>query len=290
MQFTLIHQDAVGAKTTAIRTISFLQLAKHLTFAGIDRKYFYAMPFRYLANFFDLFQNYDLIDGQIRPFWLLSSDPTERNYISNRLGRAVADHLSKSIYLARYTHSYECAMALAGFAITGKRPDFYCDTGNQQFSVEAKGYSTLSMSDKEMNGHKAQSKTGPLAVNFSVASVAYGLYQAPKVKYYDPPLEDVEYQRDLNFRLRANYYSAVLFFLTESGFFEPTATQEGRYRRFISRRLGSTIDILVDDDVFKLAWNEQDWNYEREQELNDADESFIDRDGIGVIMGYDRRQ
>ena len=248
------------------------------------------MPFRYLANFFDLFQNYDFIDGRIRPFWLLSSDPTERNYISNRLGRALADHLSKSIYLARYTHSYECAMALAGLAIAGKRPDFYCDTGIQQFAVEAKGYSTLWVSDNEMKSHQAQSATGPLAVNFSLASVAYGLYQTPKVKYYDPPLENAEYQRDLNLRLRSNYYSAVLFFLTESGLFEPIAAQEGRHRRFISRRLGSTIDILVDEDVFRRAWNEQDWNYERNQELNDADDSFIDRDGIGIIMAYDRRQ
>ena len=290
MHFTLLHQDAAGAKATASRTISFLQLAKHLTFAGIDRKYFHALPFRYLANFFDLFQNYDLIDGRIRPLWVLSSDPTEKNYISNRLGRALADHLSKSIYLARYTHSYECAMALAGLAITGKRPDFYCDTGTQQFAVEAKGYSTPSVSDMEMTGHKAQSSTGPLAVNFSVASVAYGLYQRPKVKFYDPPQEGAKYQRDLNLRLRANYYSAVLFFLTESGLFERSAAREGRNRRFRSRRLGNTIDILVDDDVFRSAWNERDWSYERDQQLNDAEGSFVDRDGVGVIITDDRRQ
>ena len=290
MQFTLIHQDAAGTKTTANRSISFLQLAKHLTFAGIDRTYFLGMPCRYLSNFFDLFQNYDLAAGRMRPFGLLHSDPTERSYISYRLGRALADHLSKSIYLARYTHSYECAMELAGLAIAGERPDFYCDNGVQQFAVETKGYSTRSVSENKMREHKEQSKTGPLAVNFSVASVAYDLYQTPEVKYYDPPLKDAAYQRDLNQRLRANYYSAVLLFLKESGMFEPIAAQEGRYRRFISRRLGSTIDILVDDDVFRSAWKEQGWNYERDQELNDADSSFIDRDGIGAILADDRRQ
>lgn len=290
MQFNLTYQDAAGVKTNSSRAISFLQLAKHMTFAGIDKAYFRALPFRYLANFFDLFQNYDIVNGQIQPLWLLSSDPTERNYISNRLGRALADHLSKLIYLARYTHSYECAMALSGFPITGKRPDFYCDTGTQQFAVEAKGYSTPSVSDMEMTGHKAQSSTGPLVVNFSVASVAYGLYHKPKVKYYDPPRENAEYQRDLNHRLRANYYSAVLFFLRESGLFDTVSAQEGRYKRFISRRLGNTLDILIDDDVFRSAWNEQTWNYERDQELNDAENSFVDRDGLGVVMVYDRRQ
>ena len=282
MRFELTHQNAAGVKATSSREISYLQLVKHLTFAGIDKAFFFALPARYMANFFEFSQHYNFFRGRIYPLNILAADPTERNYISNRLGRAMADHLSKSIYLARYTHSYECAMAIAGFQITGTRPDFYCDTGVQQFAVEAKGLSVPSVSDAQMAEHKIQSTSGPLPVNFSVASVAYGLYRRPKVKYYDPIQEGLEYQRTLNLSLRSNYYAAVLTFVSESGLFDREPTREGRQQRFRSRQLMNGTDILIDDEVFRSAWNDSAWSYDRDEEIGEA--KFMDRDGIGVMQ------
>lgn len=104
-------------------------------------------------------------------------------------------------------------MALKGYNIEGDRPDFYCDTFTEQFAVEAKGYSAQSVSDAQMSKHKDQSETGPLSINFSVASVAYNLYKKPKIKFYDPISDNVPYENDLNSRLRELYYQNVLFFI-----------------------------------------------------------------------------
>jgi len=167
---------------------------------------------RYASLFFEfvptLFGN-----GKFERFPDLASDPTETAYLSNKIGRAFADYFSKNVYNAIFTHSYECAMIEAGFPLAGERPDFYCDTGSCQFAVEAKGYSAPSVSDVKMVKHKNQSKTGPLSVHFSIASVAHGLYKSPRIKYYDPVGEDMPYSYDLNYGLRKSYYKSVLNFI-----------------------------------------------------------------------------
>ncbi len=282
MDYSLIHQDAAGVKHHSDRSITYLQLVKHLTFAGIDRTWFFDMPFRYLGNFFEYAQYYQWNNGPMHPLGLLDADPTERNYLSNRIGRALADHLSKKIYNARYTHSYECAMHLAGLPIAGPRPDFYCDTGASQFAVEAKGFSSATVSNSAMQKHKLQAGAGPLQVNFAVASVAYNLYDTPHVKFYDPVIGDAEYANDLNFQLRENYYRRALSSVEDSGWFESVNDRVDEFRVYRSRSLLPSPAILIHDAIVRQTWRDRQWNYERES-INE-DRFYVDNDGIGVVL------
>lgn len=285
MKINLTHQDLAGNQYKTSKDITYLQLAKHLTFAGIDKWWGSGLFARYLGNLFELTQYYDFIKGTIHPAYPLKDDPTERNYLSNRLGRAIADYLSKDIYKAKYTHSYECAMVAAGIPLTGKRPDFYCDTGTQAFAVEAKGFSVPSVSDNAMETHKTQSASGPILVNFTVASVAFNLYNQPKVKFYDPPSDNLTYNEDLNRLLRAQYYTTILTLIQNCGWFEKEPTSDGKLTRFRSLQRGPRIDILASDGISQGAWRDAGWHIDIEKSVTEY--RYIDLDGIGLELVQD---
>jgi hypothetical protein len=96
-----------------------------------------------------------------------------------------------------------------------KRPDLLAYNSNSRFAIEAKGYSGRS---GDMNKHKNQSQTGGIRVNFTVASVAYDLYNQVKCKYYDPYNDNTLYDNELLSKLTKNYYSGLLEFLNKKFF------------------------------------------------------------------------
>jgi hypothetical protein len=282
MNFELLHQDATGQQTKSIESISFLAFVKHATFAGFNHRFFPALFFRYPSIFFEfvpLFYGSDYF----RLIPELASDPTETAYISNRIGRAFADFLSKKIYGAKFTHSYECAMELKGFPISGRRPDFYCDTLKKQFTVEAKGFSARSVSNSEMNIHKEQSTTGPLKRNFTVASVAYNLYRSPKVKFFDPEGDDALYDDSLNEELRNLYYRAVLNFV-ESGAARRQQSEFVDYFAYdFSYPYSDVSQILLHKAIVERSWSGVEWLNSIEQKNEINKEVYIDVDGIGLV-------
>jgi len=281
--YKLIHQDGNGQKTTTLETISFLAFVKHATFAGISNGFSPGMLFRYASQFFDFYPSFW---GPANHFWTLhelSFDPTERAFLSNRIGRAFADYLSKKLYKARYTHCYETAMLLKGLPIVGKRPDFFCDATTKQFAVEAKGYSSRSISDQSMKKHKAQSQTGGIKVNFTTASVAYNLYRSAIVKYYDPDGENVPYDTILNAKLRHWYYSNALSLIE--------AITNHREQSELPDFLAFNVNfpsihfprILIHKAIYERSWeNIEGLTSLEEINVSNNSEFYIDVDGIGL--------
>ncbi len=240
---------------------------------------------RYAGNLFEFGQYYGVFGAPFHLPYPIEHDPTERNYLSNRLGKAIADYLCKDIYKAKYTHSYEGAMYAAGHPLIGERPDFYCDTGTQTFAVEAKGFTVTSVSDNKMMEHKAQSTSGPLLVNFSVASVAYDLYRNPKVKFYDPPSDDARYDKNLNLMLRTTYYRSILEFIKLSGWFEAEPSVEGAFDRFRSVQRGRRIDIILSKGIYQGAWQDVGWTIDSEKTSDEG--RYVDLDGVGLALAMD---
>lgn len=281
MKYELIHQDATGKKTTSVGHISFLAFVKHATFAGINRQFFPRLPFRYFGLFFEFAPSF---------FWSkrfqllpeLVNDPTETAYISNKIGRAFADYFSKKLYGAKFTHSYECAMQLKGYPISGERPDFYCDALTKQFAVEAKGYSAKSVSDVAMKKHKTQSKTGPLPVNFSAASVAYNLYNTPKIKFYDPEGDNTPYDDSLNLELRRFYYEGALHFIDQISDSREQSDLPDYFSYNISYSFMAARQILVHKAILDRSWRNFEWLAAIEQIEGLDDDLYIDVDGIGL--------
>ncbi|MDO8343490.1 MAG: hypothetical protein Q7T48_09850 [Cellvibrio sp.] len=283
MEYELIHQDVVGNKTTSIDRISFLAFVKHATFAGINRRFFPHLPFRYSGLFFEFAPSF-FWSGHFQLLSELANDPTETAYLSNRIGRAFADYFSKKLYGARFTHSYECAMELKGFPISGERPDFYCDALTKQFAVEAKGYSAQSISDAAIGKHKAQSKTGPLPVHFSAASVAYNLYKSPRIKFYDPEGDNVAYDGAMNSELRDLYYRSVLNFI-ETVADSNIQSEFSDYVAYnISYPFSAARQILVHRAIYERSWNTIKWLNSIEHNDAEDNEFYIDVDGIGLTL------
>ena len=156
-------------------------------------------------------------------------DPTEKSQFSNLVGKAIADYLSKQINGSRFTIAYEHAMRESNLPIQGSRPDLIAFISrNLKFAIEAKGFSNPSVSNREMNKHKLQAQSGPINVNFSVASITYNLYNSITCKYYDPPAKHNfgEGDRGLLRKLSQRYYSGFKG-LVDKNLFEIT---EEKYR------------------------------------------------------------
>lgn len=143
------------------------------------------------------------------------SDPTRKGQFSNLAGKAIADFLSKRINQSIYTVDYEAAMRMRSMPIVGGRPDLLAFTSNAQFAIEAKGYSG---GHGNMATHKAQSQTGGIPVNFSVACVSYDIYNNVKCKYHDPYNDNITYDNELLRQLTANYYKGFSEYLDQRYF------------------------------------------------------------------------
>lgn len=284
--FELEHKDDHGVIKYSIEQISFLGFVKHLTFAGTGEYRPPTLALRYLGFLFGYFPYWGITNFVLPQFIL--NDPTEKGAISKQIGRTFSDYLSKRIYRSKFSYSYEDAMIRKGFPVTGPRPDLYCDNISHQFAVEAKGFSASSVSVNEMNGYKKQSQSGPIPVSFSIASVAYDLYNNLKVKFHDPINDNVPYDRELSFQLRSSYFNSVID-LVEQYRFPQTQSD---FPDFVSYNLmpffqpffSPRLKLLVHRAIIQRNWESNDWleTIVGPQERNEN--SYIDSDGIGLSV------
>ncbi len=292
MDFEVIHQDAAGIITVAPYSIGYFAFCKHLTFAGVGPTIAPYLASRLLGDFFGINQywgNNPVSFELPQPF---NNDPTEKAYVSNRIGRAFADYLSKFLYGAVHTHCYEDAMIANGHQIAGPRPDFYCTNPHAgfQFAVEAKGYACPTYSDNEMNrilptrGPKLQSTTGPLTANFTVASVAYNLYAEPKIKFYDPVVSDVVYNTALNQTLRSGYYESILESIDSLNLEQDNDVHDQNFVAYNIPSLSFPISkILLHRAIVTREWHNNDWlNEIAQNKVRESEHYYIDLDGVGL--------
>jgi len=284
MNFNLIHRD--GGNNIVFNgacSLSYLAFCKHLAFSGIRLPI--AANLNLASRFIgELISSYQYWGNAPHSFSMpapFANDPTEKAYVSNKIGRAFSDYLSKQLYGAHFTHCYEDVMHLNGHPINGERPDFYCDNLIQQFAVEAKGYQCKTVSDNKMQDVKLQSQQGPLMVNFSIASVAFDLYHAPNVKFYDPVVADIPYNNELNSQLRDCYFNRILELIDLLNLIPSDLPP--RYENFIEYELaiggGTITKILLHQTIVERDWNGNEWL----DGLGCIDEDcYIDQDGIGI--------
>jgi len=218
MQLKVEYQDRHGNINIQNYHLTRLALLKHMAIAGQGYKFSPQKLMRTLGMFLhysSYLNKYEFKNDKFSEPPIGLSDPTEKGQFSNLVGKAIADFLSKRIDNSIYTVNYEAAMRVKGQPINGPRPDLIAFNRTQTFAIEAKGYAGNS---GNMSAHKKQSQTGNIPVDFTVASVAYDLYNNVKVKYYDPENGDVPYDNELRQKLTQNYYKGFLGFLDERYF------------------------------------------------------------------------
>lgn len=286
MKLRVEHLDDKGKFEDLEVDISYLQFTKHLAFAGMGVNRSLYNLFRFSGFMLEFVQYWRYGEDYFSVPDIIFHDPTELGQISNRIGKGLADFLAKRIYVAKYTHNYEDAMVQYGYPIKGRRPDLYCDTLSRQFAIEAKGYKVSSVSANKMLEYKSQSRQGPIPVHFSVASVAYNLYESPTVKFHDPVGEDIEYSEDINRKLVAIYYRSILDSIEQVGM-EPSNQIDGLPQNFVAYRipfpvLKDSLYLLIHKSIVKGLWEEIN------EYLSDYDEddylTYIDVDGVGLCI------
>jgi len=232
------------------------------------------------------------------------SDPTEMAQFSNRAGKAFADYLGKKFSGAKITFNYEAAMRLKGLQIKGGRPDLLCDTGTASFSMEAKGFSKSSISDQEMIEHKKQAQQGPISIKFSIACVAYNLYEKIKINYFDPSSTEYKYDKNLTKELTKEYVGGALSYINGLIFEISTLNIKNRnilkltvsekdevlfmiYKCLLAHFKLEEFAILIDQnlkEVFKTGnINIIDTSYE-------SGDIYIDSDGFGLQIKKKAKQ
>ncbi|MBG9993324.1 hypothetical protein [Pseudoalteromonas sp. NZS37] len=286
MKIKVEHLNDKGKIEDIELNLSYLQFIKHLAFAGMGvSKSPHNSP-RFLGFMFEFVQYWGSEPDHFSIPRIISNDPTELGQISNKIGKALADFLSKKIYGAKYTHNYEDAMVQGGHLIKGERPDLYCDTRSKQFAVEAKGFKVPTVSANKMLKYKSQSQQGPVPVHFSVASVAYDLYQAPSVKFHDPIGDDVKYSTDINNKLIELYYRSILDSI-ELLNLEQSKNAERIPNDFIAYHLPeiypkNKMHLLLHKSIVNGDWEQmEEFNSRKIEEKNDT---YIDSDGVGLCI------
>lgn len=284
MIFDLEHKNGLGVIKYSTEQISLLAFAKHLTFAGVGNYRHPYLAFRYWGFLVDFYPYWRRTHFFLPPF--IFNDPTEKGAISRQIGRTFADYLSKKIYRSKFSYSYEDAMIQKGYPIKGSRPDFYCDNLRQQFAVEAKGYSTSSVSNNEMNKHKKQSQSGLLPVNFSIASIAFDLYKYPQVKFHDPVNDNVPYDRELNSQLRSSYFNSVIDLIALYSFSQVRSDFSGfvsfNFFPFSLPRFFPNLKLLVHRAIIQRNWESDEWLETFQGAQGENENHYIDSDGIGL--------
>jgi len=145
-------------------------------------------------------------------------DQHEKGTFSGLVGKAIADFLAKRIDKAIYSVSYEAVMMKSGLPIAKQRPDLLCIVSDHnRIAVEAKGYCRRTVSKKEMKKHKAQSASGLLSVNRSVASVSFNIFEKMCVKYHDPNSEGKYNEEDTKAITKEFYTDVASLFRFDQG-------------------------------------------------------------------------
>lgn len=249
MEISIEYIDQAGNLSNRTESINAFGLAKHIAIAGQG----YLPSIKYYTKIFGIFFHYieylKLNALNASRFSLpppIRHDPTEKGQFSNLVGKGLGDFLSRQLSGAKVTHNYEAAMTLAGIPVSGNRPDLYCIGDTFQFALEAKGYSTASISAKEMLKYKNQAQSGHLAVNFSVASVSYNLYERVQCNYHDPFNDNIEYNFSINQELNRRYYTGLFEYLD----FDYFRIEEGE----IQNKHCYFIDILGPGTPYTLSF------------------------------------
>jgi hypothetical protein len=208
-------------------------------------------------------------------------DPTEIGQFSNIVGRGIADYLGRNLSGAIQAHAYEDALKVRKIPYSGPRPDLYCDTGTQQFSMEAKGLSAGTVSANAMTGHKAQAKAGPLPVHFAIASVSYNLYRTPSCKYFDPVADRADYDGSLAVILARLKYISLLSIVDRLPRLRDASIGNEIVERFrLSTAEDAPLALLLAKRVRSIV-EHPDVAPARIERIEREDE-FLDVDGIGL--------
>ena len=280
IKYQLEIKDSHGNLSTSKNIISYLEFVKTISFAGITSN---SNPlqnlFRFLENIYGFAPSF--IDGKFHIHPELENDPTEKGQFSNKVGRTFAVYLAKKISGAKYVYIYECALKNKGYSISGTRPDYYCDTTTQFFSLEAKGRGDSSISETDMQSYKHQSQSGSLPKSFSIASATFNIYDSPKIKFYDPESDKKEYEYRFSEALRKDYYKGVLKILNSSFFNQSENIKEDFY----------SYKPIIDPDIFEVLVHKS--IVEKKDLLEKIDavcegNRFIDTDGIGLIINMSK--
>lgn len=286
MKLKVEHLDDKGNFRDLEFDLSYLKFTKHLAFAGMGVNRSLYNLFRFSGFMLEFVQYWRYGADYFSVPDVIFHDPTELGQISNRIGKGLADFLAKRIYGAKYTHNYEDAMVQHGHPIKGKRPDLYCDTRSRQFAVEAKGYKVSSVSANKMLDHKSQSRQGPIPVHFSVASVAYNLYESPAVKFHDPVGDDIEYSEDINRKLIAIYYRSILDSVEQLGM-QPSNQVDDLPQSFVAYRIPflppkGSLYLLLHKSIVEGIWGDLD-DFRSDYDENEF-LTYIDVDGVGLCI------
>lgn len=294
MKIIVEHKDQQGQLDTPVLSMSLPAFLKHAAIAGQGPR-FGILPslarglgvLMFYGRYIDT-SGWTGLNG-FRKSIFRFSDPTEQGDFSTLVGKAVADYLAKRLLGAKFTHTYEAALREKEHKISGARPDFYCTTPTQQFSMEAKGYSVRTVSEAEMAKHKAQSQSGSIPVNFSVASVAYNIYENLHCKFYDPVTEGTEFSFGENNELAKQYYRNL-----HEGLSAYLAPDSIKYdgRQFDGYDISPYLFTGTPNRPVTLLFDSRIMgNIERENILEDEysrideGEIYVDVDGIGMRVG-----
>jgi hypothetical protein len=298
MRIHVEFMNGSGYISRRAEDISFLGFLKHLAMAGqgyMPTVKEYIRTIGMLLHYTEYLSLTAFHDSRFSEPPSVRRDPTEKGQFSNLVGKAFADFLGKRISGAKVTLGYEAAMTVQGHKIWGKRPDLYCIGNGFQFAIEAKGYDAGNVSEQQMLEHKDQSRQGPLSVNFTIASVAYDLYDSVKCKYYDPVNEMVEYNQQLNSTLLRLYYRGIFEYFDESLF--PVSVHEIKgipcffiriigpdtpYPVFIGEK--QVLGLIIDRSFKAYVLPERvDLPHFHESPI-EAPLYFLDTDGIGFAL------
>ncbi|MCC7303497.1 MAG: hypothetical protein IT233_12730 [Bacteroidia bacterium] len=219
MNLPVEYIDSNGVTSNLNYTISRIAFLKHLGFAGqgsAPRLNRFIRTLGMFLTYSQYLQRQTFYNNHFSIPPPALYDPTEKGQFSTVAGRAIADFLSKRINNSLLTVNYEAAMRILRMPIKGKRPDLISFSPNSIFAIEAKGYS--SNWHGVMAEHKAQSRSGKISVNFSMASVTYNMYDKIKCKYHDPYNDGVSYNEELLSSLSKQYYMGLYEFVNEKYF------------------------------------------------------------------------
>ena len=279
-----VYNNSVRIVNTRMGDISLCAFAKHAAFAGLDLRNRLSVwgLFRIIENFIAFYPSFVRKKFSVIPS--LAHDPTEKGQFSNRIGRAFADYFAKKIYKARWCVCYECVMKQKGLPLDCERPDFYCMSSTSQFVIEAKGYQRATVSNRDILDVKIQSAScmqshqAQIPAHFSVASIAYNIYDSPIIKYLDPEGNSAEYNNELNCALRNDYYDVIRHLVKDLCFvdFKPNS----QYKiAAITLWNSNPIGILLHKSILD---GKREYDWVDDVEMIENEDFYIDRDGVGL--------
>lgn len=290
MKIEINYIDSFATTSLLHKDLSLPCFLKHAAVAG--RADYLSFPGRVTRALGVLAANHEYFDLKklrwrgFQPLPPHMTDPTEQGDFSTIVGRAVADYLAKTLVGAKLTHSYEAAMLVIGYPLKGTRPDFYCVTSNEQFALEAKGYTKQYIGNASMAARKKQAAAGPIPVNFSIASVTYNLFGQVKCKFHDPVAPNTSFNYRLNSFLASIYYETIFQQVSSLKYTDRIIIDNREYNvyelptREFQNNLG--ISVLIPTEIKEPLPQNEYLQIPREQY---EDESvYIDSDGIGILI------